>query len=325
MAASTNVRHPIGRTGLGLGLRPDSTGTPRRTPAPVSLSSLLSRTQRADRQEWDAQSEDAGIEPPSGCPHVLLVDENPHQAARLARRLTELEMEVCVARTPGDALRWLTDPRVSFDVALLAPALALADMGAALTEGGGAELPRAVVVGPRPEDEQLVLLRESGLALCLWEPFSDEALRFQVNRALESRIASGRRSSPRVPLAQRARVVTGSRVKPVALYTLSTGGAFLGTPRPSPQGADVALELSFRERSLVVGATVLYTNVPGNLRRANLPPGMALRFSRVAADDLRIIESYVERTRRELSLGAPDALLPEAPRPGWLARLGVRR
>jgi hypothetical protein len=47
-----------------------------------------------------------------------------------------------------------------------------------------------------------------------------------------------------------------------------------------------------RERVRVAGE-VVYANVPGNLRRANLPVGMAIRFTRLSEQAERSIRGAV--------------------------------
>ena len=87
-------------------------------------------------------------------------------------------------------------------------------------------------------------------------------------------------------------MTAGGRRKIVSIYSLSAGGAFLETPRPSMSGARVEVSLLTPDGELSFDANVLYTNVPGNLSQPMLPLGMAVRFEdvgRTAWDTLRAI------------------------------------
>ena len=112
----------------------------------------------------------------------------------------------------------------------------------------------------------------------LWSPVEDHALRFQLNAALSIAHEECLRNEARVPIDARAMVLAGGRRKQASVYSLSAGGAFLETPRPSMPGAQVEVAIFVAGAELTVTARVLYTNVPGNLSRICLPLGMAVRF-----------------------------------------------
>jgi Tfp pilus assembly protein PilZ len=150
----------------------------------------------------------------------------------------------------------------------------------------------------------------------VWEPYPDAALRFQLNRALDDGTPPRDREAERVPIARRARIVSGRFAKAATIYTLSTGGAFIETPRPSPGGARVLLELVLPSCDVVVEGRVVYTNVVGNLRRTNLPVGMGV----VAPDAVRAIEECIREATRCITLEADP---PQ--QEGWLRRLRLRQ
>jgi hypothetical protein len=136
-----------------------------------------------------------------------------------------------------------------------------------------------LAVGPPPGRTLALRLQEAGFALALYEPFNDATLRFQLNRAfLATRSAGPTRCGLRAPIDWRVSVKVGRRSKPVTVYDLSQGGAFLETPRPSLRGVDLSLELPLPGGTQHVGATVVHTNVPGNLEHPSMPYGMGIRF-----------------------------------------------
>jgi hypothetical protein len=90
----------------------------------------------------------------------------------------------------------------------------------------------------------------------------------------------------------------GGRRKEARLYNLSQRGAFLETARPSMVGAEIEVGFQLPDGPSSLPASVLHTNVTGNLRRPHLPIGMGIRFtdpSPSISDDLgRIV---VQRSR----------------------------
>lgn len=133
----------------------------------------------------------------------------------------------------------------------------------------------------RPGPARRRRLAEAGVALGLFGDVDDATLRFQANRTfLGARPRGPARRDLRAPASGRVRVRSGGREKAAQPYSLSAGGAFLATPRPSLRGARLELEWELaaggaRHR---LRAEVVHTNVPGNLRRRRLPAGMGVRF-----------------------------------------------
>lgn len=149
-----------------------------------------------------------------------------------------------------------------------------------------------IATGDRPEAEARAQLRAAGVERALWTPIADNVLRFQLNAALSRHHQEYLRSDTRAPVVGQATVTTGGRRKVVSIYSLSSGGAFLETPRPSMSGARVEIGLHTPDGELSFDSSVLYTNVPGNLSQPMLPIGMAVRFDdvgRTAWDTLRAI------------------------------------
>ena len=155
-----------------------------------------------------------------------------------------------------------------------------------------------VAVGKLPERRARRRLRAAGVRLALWEPFDEGALRFQVNRAI-SGDPLDQRSDLRVPTHLMARVVIGERTKDTVVYSMSLKGAFLETPRASMDQSQFEIEIRLPTGLIRMRAQVIYSNVPGNLQRPNLPLGMGVLFDGASKEDSKALRSYV----RERSAG----------------------
>jgi len=213
---------------------------------------------------------------------VLVVDAGGHPLEPMAQRLRLLGISAVRAKTGAEARTALVDPRAAVGVLLIPPDLPTLDLERALralrTLPGGAQLP-LLVSGPRPDAASRARLREAGVSLALWEPLDDHVVRFQVNRALAGLTPPVvPRRAERVPTDWPVEVRIGGRARPARVYTVSARGAFLATNGPSPRRALVHVALPLPDSELRVSGEVASTNVPGNLRRRNLPIGMGVRF-----------------------------------------------
>ena len=166
-----------------------------------------------------------------------------------------------------------------------------------------------LICGPRPDANTRARLREAGAWLALWEPFDDPALRFQVNRALAGDATRNvPRRAERVPTAGPSRCDSAHARGRLALYSLSARGAFLETAGPSLRRALVHVTLPLPGEDLRVAGEVVSTNVPGNLRRRNLPIGMGIRFLGLSGEAERALCAYT--AERALDLAVSTRALP---------------
>lgn len=190
------------------------------------------------------------------------------------------------ASDPDGALRAMAASPRAFGVGFLATDHGIADLPGALRllgeHGEGGRL-RWVAFGPRPAPEDLAGLRRCGVGYALFDPASDEELRFVVNQVLHEGSAIPR-VDERVPADLPARIVTKNGEKVALIYNLSATGAYVATPRPTLRGGSVQLLFSLPGGEVELSAQVMWNNVPGNLRRFNAPIGMGLRFTAVPAD-----------------------------------------
>ena len=237
---------------------------------------------------------------------VLVMDGGGAPRAALAHRLRRLGYRTLRAKSPEDAFRLVEEHRHLIGVALIPPDLAVIDLPAALA-ALAASAPNGqlayVVSGATPHGDALEELRHAGVRLALWEPFDDARLRFQVNRALALDDAGGLpRRETRAPMDLPAQVFQSGRQKPVRVYTLAPGGAYLETPRPAMRGARVEIEIPIGAGPVRAPGVVVYTNVPGNLHRGNLPVGMGVRFGDIAEPASAAIRRLVAEAALALSL-----------------------
>jgi hypothetical protein len=225
---------------------------------------------------------------------ILVLESEDGAMAAVTAGLRRLGYLALGARDTDAAARSLAELEAEVRVAVLPPAIPGADLQNVVHElRARLGVLGCVVVGARPAEAVRERLRALGVELAAWEPWDDETLRFQVNRALAGRAPSAARGAPRVPVALGASVLSGGRTKPAILRALSETGAYLETPRPSPPGAELRVEFPAARERVSVAAEVVYANVPGNLRRRNLPVGMAVRFTGVSPQAERSIRGTV--------------------------------
>jgi len=235
---------------------------------------------------------------------VLVVDAGGHSLEPAAQRLRLLGIPALRAKTGGEARAALADARAAIGAVMIPPDPPTLDLPRALralsTTPDGVQ--RVLLAcGPRPDPTTRTRLREAGVRLALWEPFDDAVLRFQVNRALADDPAAGvTRRAERVPTSWPVEVRLGARSRPARLYSLSARGAFLETAGPSLRRALVHVTLPLPGADLRVAGEVVSTNVPGNLRRRNLPIGMGIRFLGLSADAERALRDYTAERADQL-------------------------
>ncbi len=103
-----------------------------------------------------------------------------------------------------------------------------------------------------------------------------------------------------MPAEMAIQVWTAGRRKGATTYTLSAAGSFVETPRPTPSGVSVVLELPLGPGRVHVEGRVAFTNVPGNLRKRNLPIGMAVAFTAMQEEAEQAIRQRIALTASSL-------------------------
>jgi CheY-like chemotaxis protein len=236
---------------------------------------------------------------------VLVLGAHSAHLATLAERIPQLGYRCIRAKTPQEAVELAHDRGFEFSVALIEPDFPGVELSRALrTLREQTRSPHLVYIatGNAVDYEDQIRLREAGIELAAWLPVSDHALRFQINSAFSKGIEDSLRCDARAPVERNAIVRVAGRTKRVSIYSLSSGGAFLATQRPSMPGASVDISIPTRSGELALTADVLYTNVPGNLAQSRLPIGMAVRFRDPGRDATQTLREMVTRCRAVMNL-----------------------
>jgi CheY-like chemotaxis protein len=233
---------------------------------------------------------------------LLVVDGGGEPLEPVARRMAGLGFHVVRAKTPRDAHELLRDPRYLLGAVVIPGDLAAADLADvlhALRAGGRTGMLPMLACGTRPDPTTRERLRRAGVEHALWFPLDDHLLRFQANRALAGGAPlRATRRSERVPTNWPVIFRMSGRDKPAKVYSLSASGAFLATPQPSLPRSLVHVQLPLPQQDARVAAEVVMTNVAGNLAKANLPPGMGVRFRGLSDEtEAALLAFTLERAR----------------------------
>ncbi len=228
---------------------------------------------------------------------VLLIEGTQGRMGQLAVRLRGIGFEPILTKSFDEAIRLLQGRREIVTVALLPTDLPVRDLEKSveqLCEAGPGSGVTCAIVGPRPGRAELEQLRKAGVALAFWDPFDDGTLRFMLNHSFaKGRNNGGFRRNLRVPTHLVARLSTGGRTKEAIVYSLSVTGAFLETPRAAIAGARIGLEIDLPDGPISSESEVVFSNVPGNLQRPNLPLGMGVRLIDLVPESSKRLQTYI--------------------------------
>ncbi|MGI9432850.1 MAG: PilZ domain-containing protein [Myxococcota bacterium] len=227
----------------------------------------------------------------------ILVYSPEDELQELLGRLLLNHFRGRVAHDLDEAERIVKENTPTIHAGIVPATLSLPSLGADLTrlrQGARSQRLQFVVAGARPSEEALAQLRSAGIDYTLFEPSGDTELRFVLNQATHDSVGGERRDDLRVPTSLVARVHSPAGTKMALVYSLSKTGAYLETPRPSQESARVEVEIPIPAGTLTLNATVVSTNVTGNLRRENLPRGMGIRFERLDEQEKLQLKAYID-------------------------------
>ena len=224
---------------------------------------------------------------------VLLIGFGDEHS-ELALRVQLLGCRPLRAEDPVAARLMLSRVGRPVRAAILSADAVIPDRGRALarlaTSSGGMDF---VVAGKRPPPDVIDEMRRDGIRQCLWGSFTDGELRFVINRALFDTTRGEGRLQTRVPTDLTARVKTASGERRALVYNLSLEGAYLESSRTGMPGGRVGVILPLPGGDLGIAATVISTNVTGNLKRENLPMGMGIAFEDLDGEGSARLEQYI--------------------------------
>jgi hypothetical protein len=236
---------------------------------------------------------------------MLLIEALDGSSHKIAERIMPLGVEPVIVDNLAIAKEILVERRVRITAVLVPTDYSTQNLKKdvkGLRIAGPASGLIFVSIGTPPLPAERKKLRSAGLSISLWEPYDDATMRFQLNRALTGDRDEHMRATPRVPTYMLARIHVGERTKDAIVYSLSTGGAFLETPRASMDGAQLEVELRLPEGPIRVKSTVIYANVPGNLQRPSLPLGMGVTFDNIGPEEARLVGAFVKQRLVELNV-----------------------
>jgi hypothetical protein len=232
---------------------------------------------------------------------LVLVLARAERGRQLAGRLVALEYRGARATDLVSALQAQAGAPTPIEIGLVGtdgPFEDLPETIKRLSEASVQGALRWIACGPAPDPHERATLRQAGVRYALFEPFTDEELRFVLNQARHEGEPESVRNEARVPADLRARIVAGTGEKVAFVYNLSVTGAYLVTPRPTLRGGSVKIHFALPGGDVAVDGQVVWNNVPGNLRRSNSPVGMGVRFLDPAPETRERLERYVnDRTR----------------------------
>lgn len=236
---------------------------------------------------------------------ILVLGAHSAHMGALTDRIRALGYESIRVKTPNEAIEIAIERNLEYGVGLFEPqglAFNLIEALESIRCRSNSLDMRYIATGEEPNDEECTKLRDAGISVALWAPVEDHALRFQLNASMSRNHEEFLRSEARAPIDVSATVKAGGRRKQVSVYSLSAGGAFLETARPSMAGVDLEVTLLSPDGELSLDAHVLYTNVPGNLSQPTLPLGMGVRFENLGRSALDAIRQIVEFNSVALSI-----------------------
>ena len=111
-----------------------------------------------------------------------------------------------------------------------------------------------------------------------------------------------RGQAPRRVTLIRARVTTKTGERVAVICNLSTLGAYLATPRPAMRSGTLTIQVPLKDGEVEIQGLVLWNNVPGNLRRANVPVGMGVQFTEVSPAAVIALKHYIEERAKSYRL-----------------------
>jgi hypothetical protein len=150
------------------------------------------------------------------------------------------------------------------------------------------------VLGRRPHDKHVEMLRDHGVGWRLWAPYDNRDLRFLTWGLVWAGTDDDLRLHARIPTALPAKVARRGAEREVLIGDLSRSGAYIETGEPFPAGSQVHLSIS-----LPVGMVEFYGITRWVASEANgpvrgRPPGFGMEFLEIPEGSLRAVVEHLE-------------------------------
>jgi hypothetical protein len=239
----------------------------------------------------------------TGPPVVLILDDEAGSLRDVTLRLLRLRVDTMHAGALDEAILMGKQARDTIEAVVVSPRSNAADVTQLMASLGkrwqGA--PQAVVIGPPAPPALREQLVAAGVTRALWTPYDDSTLGYVVRSILQHPGAT-RRGAARVPTSILGSALLGNQRRDVVLYTLSSSGAYLETPRPFLAGDLLTLEFHMAGGTVRMRARVVHSKTLEDQTRPHLPVGMAVAFQNVKTDDTGRITAFVEAREQEFML-----------------------
>jgi hypothetical protein len=151
-------------------------------------------------------------------------------------------------------------------------------------------------IGRKPAPERLADLHRAGVRFAVWNLDDGSALRFVANAALTLPKEMVERSEPRAPVDLLASFEANGLPAQAVVYTLSSRGAFLETPRPLAKGSSTRVTIRLPDQVIAARALTIHSNHPEDLLASRWPIGMSVLFGALSpASEAALRRFVVER------------------------------
>jgi uncharacterized protein (TIGR02266 family) len=210
-----------------------------------------------------------------------------------------------------DDLVRLAEERREFAGALAAPASLLLEqldrVQKELLGPLGLPIECVVPVGPRPADEMLRALAQSGVRWAGFEPATPRELRYVFCLALSFADGRDARVEPRVPVEVQVEVSTGERTFRASLRDVSPGGAYVAARSPLRPGTRLSLSFALDGMRFTADCEVRWrTSLDGGFA-GWLDAGMGVQFVDLPPETALALRAFAAAAERRFSLAPAEA------------------
>ena len=241
---------------------------------------------------------------------LLICDDEAGSLPEQTKRLLQMGVDVLLVDSLAEARAALDRDAHRFRALAFSPEIDPAALAGFRAEHAARdpESPAIalVAIGRRPDAEHLADLVGAGLRFAVWNPSDASALRFVVNAALTLPSELSTRSELRAPVDLLGSFDAHGTTQQAVVYTLSTRGAFLETPRPLPKGVSMRVTIRLPGRVLTTRALTIHANEPENRRELRWPIGMSVLFGGMGPASQSLLRRFVAERHTHIMVSSSD-------------------